>query len=198
MRLSVLAQAVVKPSFVSRGCRQLVAPEHAGFCLCLCGTVSLLQKSQTAVYHADLASALQQLQSTTTISDGEDEDDDVCDMSTQPGQPEDQRPRSTRPQTAGPRHTPHPAHRPATAGQANAHDRQQRYRHQRRSSSRPCIATAFCARPRCTLSMNIRSNKPHNVCWVSRTHMSVPVLCSEPCQKPHAYHFVPGITIICC
>ncbi|DBB08551.1 TPA: WD repeat-containing protein 49 [Trebouxia sp. C0006] len=79
----------------------------------------------------DLKHALQarQLQSTTTISDGEDEDDDVFDMSTQLAQPEqsaDQRPRSTRPHTAGPRHTPHPVHRPATAGQANAHDRQQR------------------------------------------------------------------------
>ncbi|KAL0041539.1 hypothetical protein WJX79_006848 [Trebouxia sp. C0005] len=82
----------------------------------------------------DLKHALQarQLQSTTTISDGEDEDDDVFDTSTQPtqlGQLEltaDQRHRSTRPQTAGPRQTPHPAQRPATAGQASLHDQQQR------------------------------------------------------------------------
>lgn len=100
--------------------------------MCLLGTVSLRQKSHTAIIHAELASVLQQLQSTTTISDGEDEDDDVFDTSTQPtqlGQLEltaDQRHRSTRPQTAGPRQTPHPAQRPATAGQASLHDQQQR------------------------------------------------------------------------
>ncbi len=69
---------------------------------------------------------MQQMTSVTTISDGEDEDDDVFDMSAQPHTAQDQRPRSTRPHTAGRKHNAHPAHRPATAGSQPLQDPQQR------------------------------------------------------------------------
>lgn len=59
---------------------------------------------------------LQAVASATTISDGEDEDDDVFEMAEQlPSSRSGRRQGSARPQTAGPGQRGPPGHRPATA-----------------------------------------------------------------------------------
>ena len=83
-----------------------------------------------------LVLCLQQKSSTTTISDGEDEDYDIFDMSEQPPMSSSQRQRSARPQTGSARQHSQSSHRPATAPT----DPMQRLAH---------FPTWHCSRPDC-------------------------------------------------
>ena len=74
-------------------------------------------RSRAGLYDSERpsVSCLQQMESATTISDGEDEEDDVFDMSEQLPVSSRRRQRSAKAHTAGPGQHGHASHRPATA-----------------------------------------------------------------------------------